>query len=181
MPSSRFHKAKVRRAEREPLTAHGHINLVPLVDILTSIVFFSLLTYTGAVMANLTAFDLALPPVVVTADNAHTNGAQPDTTTLMLAVKIHGNGLRVEHSGNGQPFMQEIAGTTGQSLDQLQQLLAQIKQQYPDNNAVLVVPDDGVAYDDIVHVMERVKKANYGEISLGNAERATQVAAAGGY
>ena len=66
--ASRFHKLRARQQEREPLTAHGRINLVPLVDILTSIVFFSLLTYTGAVMTNLTAFDLALPPVVVTAE-----------------------------------------------------------------------------------------------------------------
>ena len=45
--------------------ASGNINLVPLVDILTSIVFFSLLTYQGATMAALTSFDLTLPPVVV--------------------------------------------------------------------------------------------------------------------
>ena len=86
MPS-RFHKLRARQLEREPLTAHGRINLVPLVDILTSIVFFSLLTYTGAVMTNLTAFDLALPPVVVTAPG-QTSGAQPDTVTLILAVGI---------------------------------------------------------------------------------------------
>src|SRR5579872_7063499 len=100
MALSRFHKVRQRRAEREPLTAHGRINLVPLVDILTSIVFFSLLTYTGAVMTNLTAFDLALPPVVVTA-NTNTSGAQKDTTTLILAVGIKQGGLRVEHSNGG--------------------------------------------------------------------------------
>src|ERR1051325_8471971 len=89
--ASRFHKLRARQQEREPLTAHGRINLVPLVDILTSIVFFSLLTYTGAVMKNLTAFDLALPPVVVTAPGT-TGGAQPDTVTLILAVGINQNG-----------------------------------------------------------------------------------------
>lgn len=183
MPSTRFHRAKMRRAEREPLTAHGRINLVPLVDILTSIVFFSLLTYTGAVMANLTSFDLALPPVVVTADQARANGAQPDTTALILAVKIWDGNLRVEHSGRGQPFLETIPGTSNAALDQLQALLSQIKQQYPDNNAVLIVPDDATPYDQVVHVMERAKLANYGEISLANRERATRVASAapGGY
>ena len=39
MAGSAFHKSRQRRAERAPLTAHGNINLVPLVDILTSIVF----------------------------------------------------------------------------------------------------------------------------------------------
>jgi biopolymer transport protein ExbD len=181
MASSRFHKAKQRRAEMAPVMRHTSINLVPLVDILTSVVFFSLLTYTGAVMANLTAFDLSLPPVVVTAETK-TNSGQRDTLTLLLAVKIQENKLRVEHSGGlgGQPFMQEIAGTSGQSLDQLQTLLAQVKQEFPDNNDILIVPDDNVAYDDIVHVLERVKLARFNGISLANRERATQVASLGG-
>ena len=181
--ASRLHRARQRRAEREPITSHGNLNLVPLVDILTSIVFFSLLTYTGAVMVALTAYDLSLPPVVVTGTQAANNAGQRDTLNLLLAVKVSDNGLRVEHSGMGQPFLQTIPGTTGASLDQLQSLLAQIKQQYPDNNSVLVVPDDNTQYDDVVHVMERAKLANYSEISLGNRERATQVASsgAGGY
>ncbi len=174
--ASRFHKLRARHLEREPLTAHGRINLVPLVDILTSIVFFSLLTYTGAVMTNLTAFDLALPPVVVTAET-NTSGAQKDTTTLILAVGIKQGGLRVEHdNGGAAPFVQNIANLTTASLDTLEATLKAIKQQFPDNDAVMVVPDDDVAYDDIVHVLEKVKLANYPKISLTSAARSMQVA-----
>ena len=49
---SRFHASRMRRAERHAAAGHGSINLVPLIDILTSIVFFSLLTYSGAVNSN---------------------------------------------------------------------------------------------------------------------------------
>ena len=178
MPS-RFHKLRARQQEREPLTAHGRINLVPLVDILTSIVFFSLLTYTGAVMTNLTAFDLALPPVVVTAPGT-TSGAQPDTVTLILAVGINQNGLRVEHSNGGAaPFQQNIPGLGQASLDTLQATLQSIKQQFPTNDAVMVVPDDNIAYDDIVHVLERVKLAHLTKISLTSAARSMQTASTG--
>ncbi len=178
--ASRFRKTTRRLSELESASGgHGRINLVPLVDVLTSIVFFSLLTYTGAEMANLTAFDLALPPVVVTANSPAANAAQPDTNTLILAVKIYNGNLRVEHSGNGG-FVQEIPGTTGPALDSLQALLASIKTQYPDNNDILVVPDDAVSYDDIVHVLERAKMANYKNISLGSRERTSQVATTGG-
>ena len=178
MPS-RFHKLRARQLEREPLTAHGRINLVPLVDILTSIVFFSLLTYTGAVMTNLTAFDLALPPVVVTAPG-QTSGAQPDTTTLILAVGIKQGGLRVEHSNGGaQPFQQNIAGLGQAALDTLQATLQNVKQQFPTSDAVMVVPDDDVAYDDIVHVLERIKLAHFPKISLTSAARSMQTASAG--
>jgi biopolymer transport protein ExbD len=40
----------------------------------------------------------------------------------------------------------------------------------------MVVPDDDVAYDDIVHVLEKVKLANYPKISLTSAARSMQVA-----
>jgi biopolymer transport protein ExbD len=174
--ASRFHKLRARQREREPLTAHGRINLVPLVDILTSIVFFSLLTYTGAVMTNLTAFDLALPPVVVTAPGT-TSGAQRDTVTLILAVGIKQGGLRVEHSNGGAPpFAQNIAGLDSAALDTLEATLKSIKQQFPDADAAMVVPDDDVAYDDIVHVLEKVKLANFPKISLSSAARSMQVA-----
>jgi biopolymer transport protein ExbD len=139
-------------------------------------VFFSLLTYTGAVMTNLTAFDLALPPVVVTAPGT-TSANQPDTTTLILAVGIKQGGLRVEHSNGGAaPFAQNIAGLDSASLDTLQSVLQSVKQQFPDNDAVMVVPDDDVAYDDIVHVLERVKRANLPKISLTSAARSMRTA-----
>jgi biopolymer transport protein ExbD len=131
-------------------------------------------------MTNLTAFDLALPPVVVTA-NTNTSGAQRDTTTLILAVGIKQGSLRVEHSNGGaQPFQQNIAGLDSASLDTLQSVLVSIKQQFPDNDAVMVVPDDDVAYDDIVHVLERVKRANLPKISLTSAARSMQTASATG-
>jgi biopolymer transport protein ExbD len=176
--ASRFHKSRQRRAEREPLTAHGNLNLVPLVDILTSIVFFSLLTYTGAAMAMLTAFDLSLPPVVVTGEGP-TKPAEDRQLNLLLAVKIHGDSLRVEHSEQGG-FMQEIGTITDQSLEQFQTLMAQIRRQYPDNNDVLVVPDDGTSYDEIIKVLDRIRLANFENISLGSRARATQVASAAG-
>src|SRR5215210_957227 len=96
--ASLFHRSKQRRAERAPLTAHGSINLVPLVDILTSIVFFSLLTYTGEAMAALTSFDLSLPPVVVTAEQAQQIKNEKQVLNLLVAVRVDNDRLRVESS-----------------------------------------------------------------------------------
>ena len=177
MAGSRFHKSKQRRAERSPLTAHGGLNLVPLVDILTSIVFFSLLTYTGAAMAALTAFDLSLPPTVITGQQAQ--NSNPDRQLkLLLAVKVNTGGYRVEHAGGNVPFVQEIRGTDQNALDQLRTLLAQVRQSYPENHDVLVIPDDNVDYDNVIKVLEQAKSAQFTSISLGNRARATQVATA---
>jgi biopolymer transport protein ExbD len=177
MAESRFHKIKQRRSERAPLTAHGGLNLVPLVDILTSIVFFSLATYTGVALAAMTAFDLSLPPTVITAPQPKT-GATPPDLTLLLAVRVSTDGLRVEHAGGGTPFRKDIKGHDQAALNQLRDVLTGVRRSYPDNKDVLVVPDDAVSYDDVVKVLEQARLANFTNIALGNRARSTQVASA---
>jgi biopolymer transport protein ExbD len=182
--ASRYHKARQRRAERQPLTEGGNLNLVPLVDILTSIVFFSLITYSGAALAMLSAFDLTLPPVVVTGEQARAS-APENQLNLVLAVRVRSNGFLVEHSGAGdqgqQGFSREIRGTGPEALDQLQTLMTQIRQQYSANEDVTVVPDDEVLYDNVIQVLTRLRAANFTNIALSNRARGgTQVAMATG-
>jgi biopolymer transport protein ExbD len=174
MAGSAFHKSRQRRAERAPLTAHGNINLVPLVDILTSIVFFSLATYTGAALAAITSFDLSLPPTVVTAPQPE-NPAKPPDLTLLLAVKIQGDRIRIEHSGGGG-FVEEIPGLGPTSIEKLVSTLARIRRVYPDNEDILVVPNDEVSYDNVIKVLEAARLANFPNIAIGSRARATQVA-----
>ena len=155
------------------MTAHGSINLVPLVDILTAIVFFSLLTYTGAVMAQLTAYDLMLPPVVITGQGA--TNPPDDPLNLLLAVRIENGGFQVEHSEEGG-FRQRINGTDSTALNQLQGLMTQIRQKYKQNSDVLVVPSDEISYDDVIKVLERMRLSQFTGVSLGSRARG-QVAA----
>ena len=172
---SRIHQARLRRAERAPLTDAGGLNLVPLVDVLTSIVFFGLLTYTGAAMSMLTSFDLVLPPVVVTAEPPGASAQEPPPLNLLLAVKIQNGRIVVEHSEeNG--FRREVGGLDSASFQQLGTLLSEIRTRYPQNNQVLVVPDDATNYDDIISVLEQAKLARFSAIALGSRARATQVA-----
>jgi biopolymer transport protein ExbD len=167
--ASLFHRSRQRRAERAPLTAAGNLNLVPLIDVLTSIVFFSLLTYTGAAMAMLTSYDLLLPPTVVTADDARNSADQPKAT-LLLAVKLIDGNLRVEHSEEGG-FRKDIRGMTVASMDTLQAVMTQIRRKYPQIADVLVVPSDEVDYETVVKVLERLRMAQYTGISLGARAR----------
>jgi biopolymer transport protein ExbD len=176
MPSV-AHRAKVRRAERAVLLQHGNINLVPLVDILTSIVFFSLLTYTGEQLLRLTAYDLMLPPQVITAEQANQTRGNSELLNLLLAVRVEPNRLIVEHSEeNG--FRQVISGTNEQSLAQLRSVMTQIREKYHQNSDVTVVPNDEVSYDKVVKVLEQLRLANFRGISLASQARG-QTAAAG--
>lgn len=156
------------------MTDAGHLNLVPLVDILTSVVFFGLLTFQGAALAALTSFDLALPPVVVTAQQA-TTATPNNALNLLLAVRVENGKMLVEHTGEGG-FRKEIAGLQGAALDSLQAVMTDIRRRYPENADVLVIPADDVAYDDVIHVLERLRLAAYTGISLGNRTRASQIA-----
>jgi len=87
--------------------------------------------------------------------------------------------LLVEHSGQGG-FRKEIAGVQGAALDTLQSVMTEIRRRYPQNADVLVVPADDVQYDDLIHVLERLRVASYSGISLGNRTRSTQIAAVEG-
>jgi biopolymer transport protein ExbD len=166
-----FHRAKQRRAERAPVMASGNINLVPLVDILTAIVFFSLLTYQGATMAALTAFDLTLPPVVVnTPEELSRIKSEKDVLNLLLAVRVDNDKLTIEHSEEGG-FHQVIQGLDKPSLDQLEALMTSIRNKYPQNADVTVIPADEVSYANVVHVLERLKLSHFTGISLTTKAR----------
>jgi biopolymer transport protein ExbD len=170
--ASLFHRSKQRRAEREPTTAAGNINLIPLVDILTSIVFFSLLTYTGAALAALTAFDLVLPPVVITTpEQLEQIKSEKDVINLLVGVRIYPDRVQVEHS---EGLNQQLAGTDEAALDRFQALMAQIRTDFPANKDVTIVPNDEVNYERVVQVLERLKMAGFAGLSLSN--RARQVA-----
>jgi biopolymer transport protein ExbD len=172
--ASLFHRSRLRRAERQPMTEHGNLNLIPLVDILTSIVFFSLLTYTGAALMALTSFDLVLPPVVITQPDQLKNLTEKDVLNLVVGVRVYGDRLQVEHS---EGLNQQIAGTDDEALDRFQQLMRQVITDFPQNRDVTIVPNDEVSYERVVQVLERLKLAGFTGLSLSN--RARQLATAG--
>jgi biopolymer transport protein ExbD len=167
--STYFHRTRVRRAARKAATGE-HINLVPLVDILTSIVFFSLLTYAGSALAALTSFDLTLPPTVIEKPDQITQLREKDVLNLLLAVRVYDDRIEIEHSAEGG-FHRRIDGLTGASLDTLEAVMATIRERYPQNRDVLVVPADGISYDAIVGILERLKRARYSAIALGTRAR----------
>ncbi|HJU66235.1 MAG TPA: biopolymer transporter ExbD, partial [Gemmatimonadaceae bacterium] len=94
------------------------------------------------------------------------------------AVRVENSGLLVEHSEEGG-FRQQLPGMDDATMQQLQTLMTEIKQRYPQNSDVLVIPGDDVSYENVVRVLERLKLARYTGISLGTRARTTEVAAGG--
>jgi biopolymer transport protein ExbD len=165
-----FHRVRLRRKQRKAVSDDG-INLVPLVDILTSIVFFSLLTYAGTALAALTSFDLTLPPTVLEKpEDIAKLKDRKNILKLLLAVRVYEDRLEIEHSAEGG-YHRKIEGIDGASLDTLEQQMTVIRAQYPQNKDVLVVPADGISYDAVVHILERLKRARFSAIALGTRSR----------
>lgn len=161
--TSRFHRARGRRQRFTAEHGEGNLNLVPLVDILTSIVFFSLITYSAAALAALTSFDLALPPVAV--DTPPAAAEERELLSLLLAVRVTESGYTVEHTAEGG-FRREHG-----DRDALAATLRDIRARYPANQDVLVIPSDGVVYDDLVATLELVRTVGFSRIALGARAR----------
>jgi hypothetical protein len=135
-----------------------------------------LLTYTGAALAALTAFDLVLPPVVITQPEQLKNLTEKDVINLLLGVRIYADRVQVEHS---EGLNQQIAGTDDAALERFQALMEQVRADFPQNKDVTIVPNDEVNYERVVKVLERLKMAGFSGLSLSNrARQAAQTTAA---
>lgn len=151
------------------------VNLVPLVDMFVSVLFFVLLTYSGAT-AFLFSYNLELPPVLEA--EQETQGPNDVKIDQLLTVRLEPDGILVERGGAGGTFRQEIPNLDSASFVQLQQVMAGQRDDYPADAQVLVIPSDASSYDDIIHVLERLQMAEFPLIALGQRSRA-QVAAGG--
>ena len=171
MASTYFHRTRLRREERKTSLQHGGLNLVPLVDILTSIVFFSLLTYSGTALAALTSFDLTLPPTVLEnpAEVAKLKN-EDQLLNLLLVVRLYDDRIEIEHSADGG-YSARVEGVEGEFLDEFEKAMAAIRAKYPQNTDVLVLPADGMNYETLVHVLDRLKRVRFSGISLGTHSR----------
>ena len=95
---------------------------------------------------------------------------EKDVLNLLLAVRVYEDRIEIEHSADGG-YRRRIEGHSGFALDTLETEMTAIRAKYPQNKDVLVVPADGISYDAVVHILERLKRARYSAIALGTRSR----------
>ncbi len=157
-----------RRSSRRPRLSGGKdphsLNLVPMVDVLTSIVFFGLVTYAGARgLASLTAFDLIAPPVA---------GAQEPTRSAATPAPPPALTLRVDRSGVsvarlGSDSTRRFAGFSDATLRELNRVMTEHARSLPQDAGVSIIPADDLAYSDLIKVLDEVRSAGLKQIALG--------------
>jgi biopolymer transport protein ExbD len=146
-----------RRARRTGTPWAQGLNLVPLVDILTSIVFFSLLTYSGSagVLAS-----LDLVPGAAAIASGQTRAAPPAPVDVTLWVDAAG--LRLDVPGDGE---RRWAGLDADALRQLRSALT--VRRAGATVRVTVLPADELSYETLVAVLSAVRAAGQPDVALG--------------
>ena len=154
------------RARRDELArTHGPLNLVPLVDILTAIVFFSLLSAVSLRSA-LASFDLVAPPAV--ADGL----AATETATRRPDVVVRVDRRQfVVREGDRETVITRPEVGDAAALAQLRSSLTSVMQALGRGAVVTVVPSDDVAYDDVIRVLEQVQQLDPKGVALGSRAR----------
>ena len=156
-------RSRLQARRREFTHTHGALNLIPLIDILTAIVFFSLL---GAVSLRsaLASFDLAAPPAVA-GEATVASTPHPD-----LVIRVDRNQFVVRH-GDQETVVARSHARDEASFAQLQQSLVRIAGVLGRPAVITVVPSDDVSYDDVIRVLENVQRVKPAAVALGARAR----------
>jgi biopolymer transport protein ExbD len=134
------------------LNAEVYLNLTPLMDVMSNILFFLLATFGASVIA-------ILPTTVpVRSDDSSVDSAL-DRVTVTLRIDVGGLSINCE---SGTLTDDQLAAyrarlpmrNGGYDLEGLTAALLNIKQRFPGSKTLVMVPDDNVKYDVLVHLMD---------------------------
>jgi biopolymer transport protein ExbD len=133
-----------------------YLNLTPLMDVMSNILFFLLAAFGATVVAIL--------PTTVPVRSTDTAAAVAEEEKVNVTIKAEALLLTVGcDSPNIDPAkLRELAGKIGKKdgtydFGALNLLVRRIKESYPASKTVILVPEDDMAYEVIVKIMDAVR------------------------
>jgi biopolymer transport protein ExbD len=136
----------------------SEIPLIPFIDLLLCCVMFLLVTAVWNKLARIDA-NQQQP-----GQNATIEQEQPDQIRVFLQVKNTGyviaatDGTHIDIPKNGDDY----------DLEALHEKLADRKRQDPNRHDMIVAPEDGVLYEDVVAAMDAVVGEHFDDMSLSD-------------
>lgn len=122
------------------------LNLTPMMDILTVLVVFLLIT---AVFMSITIQELSVPT------NAGGAGGKPN---FAIEVIVRKSGLEI---ANGSSVQAAIPKKDDQyDIELLSKMLVRIKAQYPEKEDATILMEPKIEYDYLIQVMDAVREAD---------------------
>lgn len=142
----RFHYKRVREKSFDTDIMHV-LNLTPMMDILTVLVIFLLVT---AVFMSITIMELSIPTSAA--------GAAPGRQNIAIEVIIRKTGLQITNGSTVQAVIPKKEGTY--DIEQLSNMLVRLKEQYPEKQDATVLMEPTIEYDHLIQVMDAIRSAD---------------------
>ena len=134
------------------------LNLIPMMDILTVLVIFLLIT---AVFTHITIMELNVP--------THTGGSAVNTPNFSIEVIVRKAGLEI---ANGSSVEAAIPKKDDKyDLEMLSKMLTRLKAQYPEKNDATVLIEPDIQYDYLIQIMDAMRGADVREEGSGEMKK----------
>jgi biopolymer transport protein ExbD len=130
------------------------LNLIPMMDILTVLVIFLLIT---AVFTHITIMELNIP--------TRAGGSAVNVPNFSIEVIVRKAGLEI---ANGSSVEAAIPKKDDKyDLEMLSKMLTRLKAQYPQKEDATVLVEPDIQYDHLVQIMDAVRGADVREEGSG--------------
>ena len=140
----RYHNKKGRVETFDTDLMHV-LNLTPMMDILTVLVVFLLIT---AVFMSITIEELSVPTAA---------GGEGGKANFAIEVIVRRTGLQI---ANGSSVEAAIPKKDDKyDLELLSKILLRLKAQYPDKEDATVLMEPDIKYDSLIEIMDAVREA----------------------
>lgn len=134
------------------------LNLIPMMDILTVLVIFLLIT---AVFTHITIMDLNIP--------TRAGGSAVNAPNFSIEVIVRKAGLEI---ANGSSVEAAIPKKEDKyDLDLLTKILARLKAQYPEKDDATVLIEPDIPYDYLIQIMDAMRGADVREEGSGEMKK----------
>ena len=134
------------------------LNLIPMMDILTVLVIFLLIT---AVFTHITIMDLNIP--------TRAGGSAVNVPNFSIEVIVRKAGLEI---ANGSSVEAAIPKKDNQyDLEMLSKMLTRLKARYPEKEDATVLVEPDIQYDYLVQIMDAIRGADVREEGSGEMRK----------
>ena len=134
------------------------LNLIPMMDILTVLVIFLLIT---AVFTHITIMELSIP--------THAGGSAVNMPNFSIEVIVRKAGLEI---ANGSSVEAAIPKKDNKyDLEMLSKMLTRLKAQYPEKADATVLIEPDIQYDYLIQIMDAIREADVLEEGSGEMKK----------
>jgi biopolymer transport protein ExbD len=156
-----FRPSKRKDKALSSLMQDEEVDVTPLMNFLVILFPFVI---SMAVFTQMAVINFSLPPAVDESTAAGEPDQQKDQENLDISIAVTDKGLTVTGTGQVMPLIPKL--TDGYDLKALDKLLRAVKMQYPKQEDVVLIIEQGIMYEDIIHVMDVCRDAQFPNIGL---------------